>query len=232
MTKGFNNLLILLFCPIVFFSTSCQKKWKKPTNVSFDFKLNPNTSNGPINFTSGNLSLSKISFKGERKQGTHEVALDQQYNGVMPIALAQNSIASGIQFDIPQGTYSQMEIKLETNTDQSGNSLLVNGAYIDSLNVSYNVRFKFSAPDVLTMVAINSSGGGSGIVLVEDQPATATIIMNPNYWFAPLSKSMLDHAEHELVNGVKTIKIDNDENEDLYNLIVGRIKEGNSVIIN
>lgn len=175
--------------------------------------------------------LNKISFKGERKQGTQEISLYQQFSGNKPINFSDKAVGVGINFDIPQGTYSQIEITLETGTDIKGNSLQINGTYKDSLNNTLAVQFIFSAANITTMMATNTSGG-NGIVLIADQPATATISINPAYWFASLSKSTMENAEHEKVGGVETIQISNDENEDIYNLIVSRIKDGNGVVFN
>ncbi|MBI4945499.1 MAG: hypothetical protein HY840_03755 [Bacteroidetes bacterium] len=175
--------------------------------------------------------LDKVSFKGERKQGTKEVNLEQQFSSTMPIYLSLNATSPGIKFDIPQGTYSQIEIKLETSTDPSGTALQVNGTYLDSSNNDVAVQFTFSAADVTDIIAKNSSGGNQ-IVLIADQPATVTIIINPVYWFAPVSESILDEAAEDIENGVPVIQINKDKNQDIYNLIINRINDGCEAVFN
>jgi len=231
MERVSKYVLVVLFSFGILLSTSCQKKWKKPTGVVFNLQLGSNSASGPVNFTSGYMVLNKVSFTGERKQGVQHIALDQSYSGTNPVNFSGNATGIGINFDIPQGTYSQIDVNLETGTDTHGNSIQINGTFVDSLNHTYAVQFIFSAANSTTIRATNTSGGNE-INLVADRPETATIIMNPSYWFAALSKSMMNKAEHETVGGVQTIQISNDENENLYSLIVNRIKDGNSVIFN
>lgn len=221
--------LILLLSSGILLSTSCQKKWKKPTTASFNFQLS-SSSGSLTNFTSAYLNLNKISFNGVRSQGVQQISLDQQ-PGNMQVNYSQKASSTGIKFDIPQGTYSRISIDMVTSLDQKGNSLQVDGTYVDSLNKTFAVRFTFAASSVTSMLAVNSSGNNT-VILVEGTPATATIVMNPTYWFSPISRKMMDSAEHEMINNVATIEISKDENESLYNLVVSRIKDGNSVIFN
>ena len=89
--------------------------------------------------------------------------------------------------------------------------------------------FDFSADDALKISA-QSAIGGAEILLQEDKPTNATLIFNPNYWFAAISQSDLDSAVQSIIDGVSTIVISDDENADIYDIIVGRLEEGNKAI--
>jgi hypothetical protein len=224
------------YCLFIFFSfaslfSSCQKKWKKPADVSFNFRIKGSSTGDIIQFKNGYIVVSEIYFKGTRNQGNKTVSLEEDISGNKQMDFFENAPGSGIAFDIPQGTYTQIEIKLETTTDPKGNSLLVKGVYADSLNKPVPVQFSFSAADITSITATNPSGGNT-ILLVEDRPATAEILMNPAFWFAGVSKSMLNKAERESIGGVPTIVINNDENQSIYTMIVSRLKEGNEVVFN
>ena len=230
MKKTTKYLFLLLLATAVFGLSSCKKKWKQPTEVSFKFQLNGNSNAGPVKFTNAYLLLNKVSVSADRKQSPPHVDLQQQLNN-LALNFSTTPSSTVFKFDVPQGTYSNFNLKYETSTNQSGYSMLINGTYIDSTGNTLALQFVFSAADVMNLNAKNNSGGNE-IVLVEGHPTTATINLNPNYWFAAISSDMLDEADQETINGVQTITIDFDTNDDLYNLIANRIKEGNQCIFN
>ncbi len=227
--KIMKHLTLLVLTIALFSIFSCGKKWKKPTETSFKFQLNSNSNSGLVKFTSGFLTLNKISFSGDRKQGQNQIDLDQTFSNNLQVNLAQSAINSGIRFDIPQGTYNKMEIKMETDGDQTGASLLILGYYINTINDTIALQFEFPADDAIQIQAKNSSGGDQ-IVLVENRPVYPTVILNPNYWFATVPQSILESASQTLVNSVPTILINDNDNSDIYNLIVNRLESGNEIV--
>jgi len=230
MKKTHKYLLLFACLTAIFSFSSCKKKWKQPTDVSFKFLLNSNSNTGLVKFTNAYLFLNKISYTGDRKQSPTHIELQQQLNG-LPINFSSGSASSALKFEIPQGTYSKIDIKYETISNQNATSLEINGTYVDSSGNTIAVQFIFPAADGITLTAKNASGGNE-IVLIEGHPVTANITLNPNYWFASIPKSIFNDAEVEDKNGVQTISIDKDNNEDLYNLIVNRIKDGNECVFN
>ncbi|MGZ3863155.1 MAG: hypothetical protein ACXVPN_05065 [Bacteroidia bacterium] len=221
--------LALLLAILITGLSSCHKKWKKPTEVSFRFQLNQNSGNGQIKFTSASLFLSKMSVSADRKQSPPHIDLQQTVNSDATFFVSSPSPA--YRFDIPQGSYSALNVKYETTGNQNSAALTINGTYTDSSGTTFAVQFRLSAGDVNTITAKNPSGGNE-ITLVEGHSANATIYLNPNYWFAASSANMMDDADVEIVNGVPTIIIDDDENEDIYELVVLRIKDGNECVFN
>ena len=223
------RLFFFCFTLSLFIFTSCGKKWKKPTDVSFKFQLNNNSSAGLVKFTGGYYTLNRLKFTGDRKQGTHHIELDQTFSGNKQALLFQNPTSAGIKFNVPQGTYKNIELEVDIDGNQTGTSLEITGYYINSDDDTCSVIFDFSADDVLNIPA-SSSNGGTEIILVEDRPSSGTFIINPNYWFAAISHSSLDDASEDLIDNVKTIFINNHENTDIYNLIIGRVRDGNRLI--
>lgn len=223
------KLTFILLSIAIFCFFSCGKKWKKPTETSFKFQLNSNSNSGLVKFTSGFLTLNKISFNGDRKQGQNHIELDQSFSSNLQVNLSQSITSSGIKFDIPQGTYSKMEIKMETDGDQTGASLLILGYYVNTINDTIALRFEFPADDAIQIQAKNSSGGNE-IVLVEDCPVFPNVILNPNYWFSTVTQSELDSATQNIILGVPTIVINDSDNSDIYELVVDRLKDGNEIV--
>ena len=160
-----------------------------------------------------------------------EVELEKPFTENKTLIFSRKESNPGIKFDVPQGTYSNVVISLSTNTDKDGNSLKITGSYPHSPTKNYPVQFIFSENDLMAMMATNASGGNS-ISLVEDNPAVVTVVMNPDFWFSSVSRSMMEKAHFEIVGGVPTILISADENKNIYSLIVSHLKEGNAVIFN
>lgn len=225
------QLIVLILSIGIFSFSSCGKKWKKPTEVSFKFQLNSNSNSGLVKFTSGFLTLNKISFMGDRKQGQNHIDLNQSFNNNLQVNFSQTASSSGIIFDIPQGTYDKIEVQMGTDGDQTGTSLLIFGYYVNALNDTIALQFEFPADDAINIQAQNASGGNQ-IVLIEDQPSNPSVIMNPNYWFASVSQSMLDGATQNLILGVPTIVINDNDNSDIYELVADRLKDGNEIVFN
>lgn len=218
------------------FINSCKKKWKEPTDVNFEFKLNENSDNGLVKFTDCKINLTKLSFLGERKQGESPVDFEQNL-GNQEIEFNLNESNSDIVFQIPQGSYSKINIGLFLDTISDVAAIQLNGIYIDLEGDTIPVIFKLSIKDMFEMQALNSTGSKE-INLVSEIPTNVSIVFNPMYWFANISQSQLEEASLNLVNeegedgevDVPSIVIDLENENDLYNLIVNRIAEGNEVI--
>lgn len=230
------NILIkklpaFLFLSLSLFVISCEKKWKKPSDVSFGFMLNSNSGSGLVKFSSGYFLLSEIDFDGQRKQGSSNVNFTKEYDPNEQVSLNISALSPGIVFDIPQGTYTSINVdaKIEEQSNNAPN-LVLYGTYINTINDTLAVRFEFSSGDNFEMTASNSSGTNE-ILLMEDRSSTASIIFNPKYWFDIVPQSMFESADVVIENGIPTIIISENENEDIYQLVADRVEDGNQIII-
>ena len=229
MKKNFQIFILFLSLGITIMISSCGKEWKKPTTVSFNFQLNANSSEGYVKFNECSVILTKLSFVGERNQGDKNVDFDQSFDK-QQFTFNQSTNNPICSMDIPQGTYTKINIGFNSDIDLNGVSIQVKGTYIDSLGNSFPVVFRISAPETFLIRAVNTSAG-TEINLVEGTPANVVIVLNPTYWFGTLSRIQLDEAAEELVEGEPTIVIDSDSDTDLYSMIAGRLNDGNEVVI-
>lgn len=232
------NLLVkyfgyfLLFVAVVFLKSSCSKKWKKPTNVYFEFQLNSNSNNGSVKFFEGSINLSKVTFTGERSQDVRNIAEDQNFsdNKLIRFDINSNSNSSGILFNIPQGTYSKMNIDLNANSSQTAPSIIIYGTYINSVSNDTNtVQLQLLDNQILNFFTKNSSGGND-MNLVEGHASTITMALNPNYWFGSITGTMLDTSIVDTTISEHTLFINKSANINLYNLIISRINESNEAV--
>ncbi len=219
--KIINNILLVIG---VFILSSCEKEWKKPTDVTFSGQLN-DTGNSLIKFTSAHLTINTLSFNGERKEGQTSVALQQAFANSYTLNFYPAAQALGIKFNVPQGTYTKIELDL--SSIQVVDSLLICGYYLkeDSKDTAH-IKLKFSGNNVVKILA-KLSNGNSEISLVEGHPLNANIIINPGYWVAPVTKDMLEGADGEGDDDHdKTVEISEKKNTAIYNLMKIGIGDG------
>ncbi len=219
------TVFFLIVTMIFFLLQSCGKKWKKTTNVAFKFEINKQ-SNGYLKFNDGYIYIKEIKFSGDRKQGE-----DVYFNRDFGNESKANFITSStfVDFDIPQGTYTDIEIEIEA-CEHSGEEVLeLTGTYINDYGDTFLVEFIFDLK-IIFQIKAESADGNNEIVLIEDKPAVATTIFDPLFWFGTVTKTMLDSADVEDDDGIPTIEISDSDNEYIYILVLGKIDKGNRMV--
>ncbi|OFX28237.1 MAG: hypothetical protein A2X08_14380 [Bacteroidetes bacterium GWA2_32_17] len=220
-------LIILLFFLSIF---SCNKdKWNEPTNVKFIVDINRSSGiGGKLAFTSGNIVLENFSFDGNRVQGD-DVYFSNSYPTGLNINYNSNATVGELNYDIPQGTFTKIQIAFSTFGSTSDNHIIIEGTYNMGMNNNYPIRFEFKSKESFSVLSQNVSGA-SEIILKKDNPLTPKIIFDPIYWFLPISQNLLNSANVVDVNGTPTILINNSTNTEIFNIIASRIGEGVRVI--
>lgn len=224
MQKPYIKLLILL---LVLFSISCKKnkKWKIPTDVKFKMDINRSTGlSGNLIWTSGNIRVANFTFDGKRDQGG-DVYFTKEYSSGLNVFFDPNNPVSEWDFDIPQGTYSQIKVSYKTHGNPGDKHIVVTGTFTNSVNNNvYPVQFEFEAEEYYSVVA-KSSSGSTKIVLNKDVASTATIKADPVYWFQTVSTNMMNNATLTNVNGNPTIVISDASNGDIYDAVRDRMDD-------
>ena len=224
MQRSYIKLLIAL---LVVFSISCKKskKWKIPTDVKFKMDINRSTAlNGNLVWTSGNIMVANFTFDGKRDRGG-DVYFTKDYSSGLNIFFDPNNTVSEWNFDIPQGTYSQIKVSYKTHGNSSDKHIVVTGTFTNTVNSNvYPVKFEFEAEEFYSVVAKTSSGNQQ-IVLNKDVASTATIKADPVYWFQTVTTSMMDNATLTTVNGNPTIVINDATNGNIYDAVKDRMDD-------
>lgn len=218
-------IIVLLFVLL----PSCEKKkWKEPTDVAFIVDINRSSGqNGKLVFTKGSINLANFSFDGKREQGD-DVYFSNAFSSGLNIVFDQSQPVGALNFDIPQGTFTKIEISFETYGINNDNHIYLEGIYEKSMNNSYPVRFEFKAKIVQTIIAKNSSGSAE-IILNKDVPSYPKITFDPIFWFSPVSPNLINNAETIDIGGTPTILINDTCNENIYTIIVDRINNGTTI---
>lgn len=226
--KNFNGTLFMLsFYAMVFF-VSCGKKWKETTSVDFKFNITQSESSENLHFTSGNMIIREISFSGERKKGGSVNFTNSITNGAI-LNLDNGTSIPAIRYDIPQGTYSKINLTIKAFDEDPSPSLSLYGYYVEDNSDSVPFIYEFHS-GVNFNVTGKTSNGSSEIVLIEGRPATCVITFAPNYWFDTVTDNLLNDAEESYVDGDSTILINENSNPVIYNLISSRIAEATKAV--
>ena len=204
---------------------SCGRKWKKPTEVDFRFEVIKSASNlDYLEFNSGEISIDHFSFEGKRKQGEDVVFENDLADNYVDVDA--NTVAQPVQYDIPQGTYTDIKVNIRIKaTATSDDAIVLNGTYFGDNDQIVTVIFRFGE-DVNIATKAKPKDGGSNIVLVADQFKEVVITIDLTHWFNIISDAMLEGADYFEIDDSWTILIDEVHNNHLYELIISRLDEG------
>lgn len=216
------KLFLFLFVGVALIG--CKKnQLKKPTDVSFKLTINKDlSSNGKLVFTSGTFWLSEFDVAGTRQEGD-PIAFSKSFPGGLAINFSSNAI-SELDFDIPQGVYTNLEVEFDALESSGGISLVVNGTYVNNSMTNIPVRFEFMSAETFAIEG-EDYAGSSTIVLDKDVPLSALIELDPIYWFDIVPANMLENATLTDVEGTMTLLINENVNEDIYDLLADRVDE-------
>ncbi len=214
-----------VFILLNFFLLSCKKnEFKKPTSVSFKMDINRNVNNqGNLSFNSGYIFLADFSVSGERQEG-EPISFNKSFPQGLKVEFDEINIVPELNFDIPQGSYYSLVIAFNTFDDNGDNTIVVNGTYTNISGVTYPLRFEFLSSEYFSIVGEDDEGAAT-IILEKDVPATSLIKFDPIYWFGLVSSSMFDNASLTNINGQMTILVNEDNNSNIYDIVVDRIDE-------
>jgi hypothetical protein len=220
--------LVLL---LVVINAGCRKnELKQATDVAFKLDVNRDISpNGTIVFTGGTIVLASFNIEGERQEGD-PINFSREYASGLSVNFDPVSAVQEIDFDLPQGVYTSLEIEFETFGD-GVNSIVVLGTYTNMNSDEIPLRFEFPASETFSISA-ESDSGADLIVLDADTPSSALIELDPIYWFDIVPVNMLENADLINLQGVMTLLINENENDDIYDLIVDRVDESSEATFN
>lgn len=210
--------------------SSCRKrKWKRPTEVNTRMDINRSFSTGGnLVFNSGYIRLASYAVSGIREQGD-PIRFEREWAGGTVVNFHQTSFSEVLDYDIPQGNYTELEIEFETYS--GGNiAILVEGNYTNLSGTDIPVRFEFKDSETFEIFT-DDDGGAPSMVLDKDVSSILTIQLDPIHWFQPVSTSLMENATLTNVSGTPTILITASINEDIYDIVVDRLDQSTEATI-
>ena len=223
--KSFQIVFICCFALI-----SCKKdKWNEPANVSFvvDINRSPGLSDKLV-FSSGKIVFENFSFEGDRVQGD-DVYFLNSYSSGLNVTFDANNTVGDLDFEIPQGTFTRIQISFSTFGNSNDNHIEMTGTYSIGRDTAFPLKFEYNAKESFSVMAQNTSGSNE-IVLNKETPAKPRIVFDPIYWFQPVSLNLLNNADVVDINGTSTILINSTTNIEIYNIVVNRVGDGVKII--
>jgi len=175
---------------------------------------------GNLTFASGSLTLVDFSIAGTREEGD-PISFSKTFGAGLTVPFSSSTIGD-LDYDIPQGVYTSLEI--EFNTSSGSNSLVVLGSYTNSSAQTFPLRFEFWSSESFAIEGEDGSGTGKISIEKNTNPISA-IQLDPNYWFQPISIAALDGASIVNISGTPTLLITENDNESIYDLIADRIDQ-------
>jgi len=222
-------LLVLLFCGSFLFSCQGDEVFKQPTQVGFAMDINREAGMGDrLQFDQGSIILASFDFEGQRVQGD-DVFFSREYEQGLLIPFDPNNVIAELDFQIPQGSYTRISVSFSTFDDFGDNSILVEGSYRNSNDTTYPVRFEFISSEFFEAVAEDDSGNNE-IILKKETPVNAEIKLDPISWFQAVPQVLMDDADLIEINGSPTILVNEDENTNIFEIIVARLDEATETI--
>lgn len=208
----------------VLFAGCKKNELKIPTDVTFKIDINRNISQeGHLVFTEGKMTIQDFSVEGDRKEG-ESISFSKSFPQGLNINFSPTINISELDFDIPQGDYSELVISFSTKYNSDNSNLSVRGRYTNASGVQTPLLYEFNDDDNISIEGEDKEDE-STIVLDKDTPVSALVKFDPIYWFATVSNNLLDNAELVDVDGVQTILVNSSTNEDIYDKVVDRMEE-------
>jgi len=227
MKKGIYILSVMMVALLL---GSCKKnQLKKPTDVqvTMDINRSPNTE-GTLEFNQGYIRIAEFTYEGTRQEGA-PIELSTEFSSGLTINFLSESFVSDLMADVPQGNYTDLKVRFDTFDDDDAPTLEVSGTYTDGTSTTYPIIFQFMSSESFVIKGEDDDGQDI-IVLDKDVSAFVNVQLDPVYWFDIVSANMLDNATKYEVNGQQTIVINEEQNEDIYDLLADRIDESPTAI--
>lgn len=247
---------LIILTGIIFLFTGCKKdELALPANVDFAFKLNPSEISDEelsgvelksmeaevqtppvkkgnqfknLNINQATTYITSVEIKGVREQG-EDVFMVSEFDPPVEINLQDKQIVtSEISFDIPQGIYEKLEIKL-----YMGNNSYPALDFRGSLGQgnSSPLQFSFSyVPMEIIRVRATGANPSEKIVLDKHRNSKAIVTLNAAYLFQNFTLDHLDNVSVINTNNGKEVRINNKNNRSVFGLMTGRLENSMSVI--
>lgn len=221
--------LPLLLAMIIALSACEPDELDKPVRVNFEVSLEgKDTPSAHFEFTRILLAFEEITFHGIRQQGSDVFFSTRPGSsfGVQQLT-PEYSHAGVTYFDIPQGIYQLMswELTLQEIDDDVYYSewidvddfgLIIEGIYTreDGIKMPFFIGLD---PDELLSVKTAPS---NTLSLIENNVYTIDLAINPYQMMAGIPQSYMEQAERDEEEDVEYIEISEDENEELYSMVI------------
>ncbi len=238
--KNHVNTVAILVSGLLFMAglTSCEFE-ELTAPVRIDVEVSLAEDEAPLSYLSFErimLNIGQISFYGIRQEGNDVLFSTRPGDtfGMHLLTYGQNT-SPVTYFDIPQGAYQLMRWDIET---ESIDDDVFPDDYIDSDDSGFIIEGTYSQQDgavVKLFIAIDeeelirieseSASGEVPIPILSGNVYTVKMEINPQAIMKGIPRTLIEQAETEEEDDIEFIEISEDENEELYDLVLFQLSK-------
>ncbi|MFW5663721.1 MAG: hypothetical protein ACOCYD_01635 [bacterium] len=182
------------------------------------------------------VDVEQISFLGIRQEG-NDVLFNTRPGetfGMHILSPEQNS-SYITYFDLPQGVYQQMRWDVELAEmdedvfpddyiDSDDFGFIIEGTYTRQDGTSMLLFIALEEEELIRVESINQQGE-MPIPILAENTYSVFLEINPHALMSGIPRSMLEQAEEDEEDDIEFIEISEDENEELYNLVLFQLSK-------
>jgi hypothetical protein len=230
-------VLMVCFLIIAGFSACEPDDLSKPVRVHFELKWLDEAAPLPfLTFQNIVVDVEKIGFNGIRQEG-NDVLFNTRPGdsfGMHRLTPSQN-LSYLTYFDLPQGVYQLMRWEIELGEidddvypddfiDSDDFGFIIEGKYTRLDGRTLPLFIAIEEEEIIRMESLNRTGG-LPIPIRADNVYTVSLEVDPHAIMRGVPRSLLEQAEVDEEDDIEFIEISEDENEDLFNLVLFQLSK-------
>ena len=228
---------VLLFLILIGVSSCEHDDLSKPVRVHFELSFVQD--DAPLDYLAFRnivVDVEQISFNGIRQEG-NDVLFNTRPGDTFGMHILSPSQSSSYvtYFDLPQGIYQLMRWEIELGEidedmypddyiDSDDFGFIIEGTYTRQDGTSVLLFIAIDEEELIRVESINNEGE-TPIPILADNNYTVSLEINPHALMRGIPRSMLEQAEEDEEDDVYFIEISEDENEELYNLVLFQLSK-------
>ena len=218
---------LFMFVVIGFLVISCQKdELTRPAEVQVKFKMGRQVQeNEHFSFSEGSFQIKSIYLTGDREKG-EDISFTSDFGTLIEADLSSGTAMPPIHFDLPQGSYNNIELVVTT-----GSAIAISGLYKRAAPLLPDTPVTLELDIEEFKLQVENEDRLSDISLDKTTGAVIEVYLNPIDWFETVPLVNLEGATLETVNGLPSMVISKDSNQRLYENLNVRIPEALMAII-
>ncbi|OFX85300.1 MAG: hypothetical protein A2W99_14965 [Bacteroidetes bacterium GWF2_33_16] len=218
-------IIFSFIIPAILFA-SCEKDdLTEPVSIDFEFsmdtfQLNEGGKQGLFEINKGTLIIQTLELDGRRDQGD-DYFFSSSFVPPLKAELHTKTINQDVVYDIPQGIYNRIELNLSIGVENE-NALCFEGRFQRGPMDDMPVVFEYAFQEHVRIRAKNKVGDDQ-IVISKENPLKARVVFNVPNMFQFVNMNMIRNAATTEINGMQAIKINSQQNTDIFNLLAARL---------
>jgi hypothetical protein len=245
-------LIILIIGLAIGFPSCTPDEFLEPTTIDLQIKMVntkpfddlPEQANKQfLEFTEGKFYIKSIEFDGERENNDRH-NFTRVFENTLSADLTNSSLNQNVSFDIPQGIYNHIEIKIKTHESDSLPGLQFRGKWRGQMRgpgsgppqseaeipVELNF-FKYHGESINLTLNTQTGIGNEKIIFDGNNWNTMEIRVNLTHMFRYITPGRIQNANISQHDNKNKIIISANNNTEMYNSLAERVEKSIKAVI-